>query len=166
MSWNTIQADDVLAEFTPVEAATLQSIQGASDRLAGVLLNSVNQTRGSIAAGGYGLDAAGTVPDQLRSDVIAIARWRWLISFPQMKSMQTDARKAAFEDAIKRLDLVGNQKVNVEAPAGSVSAPSGNWNSENKLVPRGHPIAKPGSQFTPKPNDYANPDGPADEPLI
>jgi len=35
----------------------------------------------------------------------------------------------------------------------------GNWNSENKIVMRTHPVPRPGAQSTPPPNAYANPDG-------
>lgn len=108
MAWNLIAEADVLNEFTPIEQATLQGIQ-ASDSLTGILSNVVNAARGNIVAGGNQLGPDGTVPDQLRSEIIAIARWKWLISFPVLKSMQTSVRKDAAKDAQDLLNLVASQ---------------------------------------------------------
>jgi hypothetical protein len=160
--WSAIATTDVLQEFTPAEAAALNAIQNATSNLAGVLTRTVAEARGSIRAGGYALDADGTIPDQLRSHVIALARWRWLISFPQLKPLQTEFRKAAAEEATKKLDQTANQKLNVEPPAGASSSPASMWNSENKIVPRAHPVPKPATQFQSPGNDYANPNAPAD----
>jgi hypothetical protein len=38
----------------------------------------------------------------------------------------------------------------------------GNWNSENKIVMRTHPVPRAGAQFTPPANTYANPEGGSD----
>jgi len=124
MAWNSIAAADVLAEFTPVEQATLQNIQGATGNLAGILTNVVNAARGAIVAGGNQLDQAGTIPDQLREDVIAIARWKWLISFPALKNLQTDQRKEAATEAQKRIDGVSAGKPKIEIPANPIATKS------------------------------------------
>ena len=125
MSWSTINVTEVLQEFTPQEKAAMDAIQGATTNLASILTRTVRAARGNISAGGNQLDAtADTVPDQLRADVVCIARWKWLISFPQMKAMQTDARKADYDEAMKRLDSIANGKTAVEVPvnpAGNVS---------------------------------------------
>ncbi len=164
MSWKTLTSSEVLEEFTPQEQAALKGIQGAIDRLPSILTRVVNMARGSIRAGGGTLGDDGTTPDQMDMDLIAIARWRWLIAFPQLKAMQTAERKAAHDDAMKRLDQVANQKVSIESPDPSVNPPGGNWNSENKLVPRTHPTPRPTTQTGTSVTDpYANPDGPSDE---
>lgn len=160
MAWNTIAATDVLAEFTPQEQAALQGIQGADTQLALLLAGVVGAVRGAISAGGYALDAAGTVPDQLRPDCIALARWRWLTSFPTLKAFQTEARRDLAKAAQERIDAASNQKLNVEAPA-SAATPTGNWNSERKILPRAFPVPAPSTQFqTTTDTGYANPDGP------
>jgi hypothetical protein len=87
----------------------------------------VNAARGNIVAGGNQLGPAGTIPDQLRSEVIAIARWKWLNSFPQIKSMQTAARKDAAKEAQDLLNLVASNKADrprVEIPDGSTAIPT------------------------------------------
>ena len=122
MSWSAITADEILEQLTPVETATLNNIQSATDQLDKILGRTVRAARGSIAAGGNPLGSDGTIPDQVRNDVIALARWTWLCSFPALKSMQTDGRKAAATDAQARLDAIANGKTKVELPSsGDVS---------------------------------------------
>lgn len=127
MSWNTIQEQDVLNEMTPVEVATLQGIQGAVDTLPGILANVVNAARGAIMAGGGQLDQPGLIPDQLRPDVIVIARWKWLTSLPDLgEGFQSKQRKEAYDEAMKRLDGVSQGKPKIELPQipiTNVSAP-------------------------------------------
>ena len=165
MPWNNLTTAEVLEEFTPSEQATLQGIQGATGNLANILLRAIQSARGAISAGGYELGEGTTIPDQLRGEVIAIARWRWLISFPQLKSMQTAERKAANDEAVKKLDAAANQEFNVESPSTTTASSSGNWNSERKIIGRAFPIPPPGSQFQTSADNsgYANPDGPQDD---
>ena len=117
MSWRAIETTDVLGELTAAEASKLQAASGDETKLAEILSRTVAAVRGSISASGYRLDAAGTIPDQLRLDVVAIARWRWLISFPALASLQTDARKADHERAQDRLDQIARGEFPIEAPA-------------------------------------------------
>ena len=107
-----------MSELTPIESATIQGVQGADDKLAGILDNVINAARGAIVAGGGQLDQPGLVPDQLRADVIAIARWKWLISLPDLgEGFQSKNRKEAHDDAQKRLDGVSTGKPKIELPA-------------------------------------------------
>ena len=139
MPWNTIADTDVLNEFTPQEKAALNGIQGGTANLATVLAAVVLQLRGSIAAGGYTLDPASAVsiPDQLRGDVIALARWRWLVSLPQLKNLQTDARKTAAADAEKKFNEVANQKLNIESPV-AAAVPAARGGSRRRVPGRMH----------------------------
>ena len=132
MSWQTIGTADVLNEFTAQEAATLNNIQGTTEALAGIIANVVRAIRGSVVAGGNQLGPINTVPDQLRSEVIAIARWEWLTSFPALKAMQTAARKDAATEAKDLLNLIASNQADrprVEIPdagtAASTVAPTG-----------------------------------------
>jgi hypothetical protein len=117
MPWNAITVDDVLSEFNPTEQAKINAIQNAVDNLTPILSRAVNAARGSIIAGGNPVDAAGTIPDQLRPEVIAIARWRWLVALPGVnEALQSKDRRAAHDDAMKRLDDVAARKIKVELP--------------------------------------------------
>lgn len=166
MSWSTITttpATEVLQEFTPDELSLLNTISGATTNLSSILVRVVAEARGAIRAGGYELGSAGTLPDQVRNQVIDLARWRWLVAFPQLKPLQTDARKAAAEKAEELFRLISTQKVNIESPTAAAAAAS--WNSENKIVGRAHPVPRPGVQQTPQGNRYSNPNGPDDQGL-
>jgi hypothetical protein len=164
MSWATaLSESDVLAEFTAQEAALITKLQGGTDNLAILVSRAIAEVRDAIRAGGYDLDADGTLPLGLHSDCIAIARWRFLLSLPDAaKPFQTEGRKAAFEEAQKKLGKISNQEWAVEPPSPSTLGRFGNWNSDNKLLMRTDPVPRPGTQFSPASGQYANPNAPAD----
>jgi hypothetical protein len=123
MSWSTIATAEVLEQFTPQEQSALQSIQGSTSNLDDILAKVVNMVRGYILGGGNVLDAANTIPDQLRMEVVDIARWRWLNSFPQLKMLQTEGRQKAYEEAMKTVKEVGkkNSDIRIEQPASATA---------------------------------------------
>lgn len=119
--WITPTTTDVLSEFTASEAATIQNIQGTgSSNLQAILSRVIDKVRGAILAASKPVDtvSATTIPKGLVDDAIAIARWRLLISAPQLKVFQTDKREKANDDAVKKLDLIAAGKFGVEPPAG------------------------------------------------
>jgi len=118
MSWSTIAEADVLSEFNSAEQTAIVAQQGAIDNLGAILTRVVNATRSSVLAGGGQQDQPGTVPDQLREEVIAIARWRWIISLPKIdETLQSESRKQAYVDAVARLDKVAEGKIKIEVPS-------------------------------------------------
>lgn len=114
--WNTISAAEVLEEFTPQEKATLENIQGATNSLGKIVARAINKVRGDCIRGGNRIGPNGTVPDSLAPDVIAWARWKWLISIPAAKSMQTSERKDAYNDAKQAFLDVAKGEPKVELP--------------------------------------------------
>ena len=167
MPWETPTADDVLGEFTPTENAAIQQLMGggpmfSTTKLSNILARVIAEVRSYISSGDFALDPlTTTLPLGLFNDAIAICRWRFLISVPQLKQLQTEVRKGSYEDAIAKLMLIAEGKFSVEPPVAVDSGnSSGCWNSENKLIMRTHPIPKPAGQFPETANDYANPDGP------
>ncbi len=175
MSWEVLTTEDVLSEFTIQEAAALRTLQGSGSgsgepfaNLDFIVVNVIDEIRGYIVAGGYPVDLVfdNTIPIGLFEDGIALARWRILIAVPSLKQLQTEERRLAFESSIEKLNKIADQKWFIEPPIPSINSRDGNWNSENKLIMRTHPIPTPGSQFTPQTDTYANPDAPEDrEPL-
>lgn len=132
MPWNTITNADVLNEITPIEAALIQNqfggTSGVAVNLAPILSKVINEARGMIKAGGNQVDqSAATVPDQLADALVRLARWRWIISLPQLKTMQTPDRKQAAADAEKRLANIASQdphRERVELPANPDTTPA------------------------------------------
>jgi hypothetical protein len=123
MPWSTIAASEVVEQISPQEVTSLQTIQGNSTTLATILAGVVNSARAYIRAGGNQLDAEGTIPDQVRQEVIDITLWRWLKSFPKLKQFQTDERKEASQEALKTLKELSrpDSGVRVELPAAATA---------------------------------------------
>jgi hypothetical protein len=165
MSWRAITTDDVLAEFNQQEQTLYQNVQNSATPLQAILTETLNAFVGAMNAAGYAVNDDGTVPDQLRPDVIALTRWRWLISLPDVdEAIQSKNRKEAADVALKNLQLIAQKKYGaIEDPAGTVSS-GANWNSENRLILRTHPAPPASKQAPPQTGGapYANPDAPAD----
>jgi hypothetical protein len=159
-----------MAEFTPTELAAFTQLLGGqpldnTTKLAVIVVNVTAEVRGSIIAGGYDVDSTSnnTIPAGLLNDLIAIARWRFLVSAPNFKAFQTEERKGLYTDALAKLTLIAAQQYSPESPVAIDTVRTGMWNSENKLIMRTHPIPQPGTQFGPQDGtQYANPDAPAD----
>jgi phage gp36-like protein len=115
MSWQTLSDLEVLAELTPAEKRSIDTLLGG-DSLGPIVANTVSLVRGYIVAGGYTIGQDGTLPEGLKSDAIAIARWRLLVALPQNAGLQTESRKAAYTEAMDKLKLVAAGKFGVEVP--------------------------------------------------
>ncbi len=165
MSWAVLTTEDVLIEFTVQEASSLRNLQGSGSgsgapfyNIDAIVVNVIDEVRSYITAGGYSVDPIfdNTIPTGLFNDAIAIARWRVLIAVPMLKQLQTEERRLAYEAALKKLLLIAEQKFVPESPTVDTINRGGNWNSENKLIMRTHPIPPPESQFPPTANEWAN----------
>lgn len=161
MSWIAPTGEDVTSELTPAEVTKFQTVLGganSTDRIVPILDRVVSEIRGYIIAGGYLVDSdESLIPKGLVADSVAIARWRLVTTFPDLQPLQSDARKAAYDAAMKKLDKIANQDWTPELPGDTVTSAnqSGNWNSENKIIMRTHPVPSPNSQF-PEAGGYAN----------
>lgn len=123
MSWITPTADNVLSEFTQRELSLVGNLQGvAANNLEDVLGRVVDEVRENIRSGGKAVDpVATTIPRGILSDAIAIARWRLLVSIPQLKALQSDARKDEYTRAMDKLQRISQGKFIVESPSGEDS---------------------------------------------
>lgn len=160
MSWLPFTSDQVLSEFTAPELATINEVQG-SENLPAIVARVVAEVRGCIQAGGYPLDETpGTLPEGLHNLAIDLARWRFLMTAPDLAVMQTEGREKANDRAEKKLRAIAAQEYAVVPPPAGAAGRSGSWNSENKLAPRMHPIPPLSTQSSQR--GYPNPNGPAD----
>ena len=115
MSWRTLSTDEVVEEFNDRELQSLNAIKGR-EALGGILERVVARVRGAVYAGGTRLGEAGTIPDALASDAVAIARWRFLISVARNEGLQTKERKEAHDAAEERLRRVEAGDMAIEGP--------------------------------------------------
>lgn len=122
MSWRTISISNV--RVTPQEQSALDTIAGAASAGAEVLENVVAEFRGAISSAGGPLGPANTVPDVVRLHVINRTRWLWLCEFPQLKAMQTEARKTLNDAAEKMLGALSEGKQKVEPPDTEITTTS------------------------------------------
>lgn len=137
MAWIPITDADVLKEFTPSENATLKNIQASTDNLSSITGDVAAEFRQAISDAGTSLGDTedGHIPPGFRAHAVALARWRWLISIPQAKALQTEERRRAAEKAEKLIEEiakgdrpVSNAEVDPDAPPRG-----GTWGSETKI---------------------------------
>jgi hypothetical protein len=161
MAWKKPTSDDVLSEFTPSEQSSIGTLVD-DDTLDLIVFRTVDEIRGFILAGGYGLDPdPKTVPQGLFNDCISIARWRLLVSVPSFKQLQTEERHQLYVDALAKLNKIADQEFAPEPPIEEPPVPppgASNWNSEIKFPMRTHPVPRSPAL----PDTYANPDAPPD----
>lgn len=110
MAWKTLNADDMLSALTQPERDLFgqgDSASTSADRLDAILEWVVSQVRGKVAACAQNRDnvgLAGTIPEELYGDAIAIARFQLLTAFPAGKVFLDDGRMRAYTDALQHLD--------------------------------------------------------------
>ena len=122
--WNSISPDEI--DFLPDELNALETIEGSRGALAGILMRTINAARGTIQAAGNRLGPEDTVPDQIRQEIINIARWVWLVSFPAAKTLATPERQKLHDQARETIANIASCKVRVEVPLQTVQTPSPN----------------------------------------
>ena len=137
MPWNTLAAADVTAEILPDEVTMLNSIQGSTSILSTILTTITAEIQAGILVGGNQIGPVGTVPDQIRSDAIAIVRWKWFCSLPKT-DLQSDFRRAQYEESVKRMEKIreGREKVEIPAVPQNVTGPS----FRVEAIRRGHRV--------------------------
>src|ERR1700678_4207144 len=135
MSWNTLATTDVTSEILPDEVTMLNAIQGSSSVLSAILSSVTAEILAGILVGGNQIGQPGTVPDQIHSDAIALVRWKWFCSLPKT-DLQSDFRRAQYDEAVKRMEKIreGREKVEIPANPQTVTGPS----FRVEMVRRGH----------------------------
>lgn len=150
--------------MTASEQSLLKAAAGGPMKLQERLADAVAQFVGAMTAAGYPVLKDGSVPDQLRNHVMALAVWEWLKDFPQLKMFQTDQRKNAAADAEKVYEKICQRTYGaIESPLGTDTT-TGNWNSQPRLIGRMEPVPTPVNQRLASPTQpfYANPNAATD----
>lgn len=159
MPWLAFTTSHVTAQLSEAEAtAVVAVLGGTTSKLDAVVAQVTAQIRDDILAGDYPLHATTTyIPGGLVNDAVAIARWKLLLALPGMEDLQSKVRENEYKEAMDKLKAIAATKRKVEPPEGSITpAIAGNWNSENKIVPRLHPLPRPGQQSPSTPPGYSN----------
>lgn len=123
MSWITPSADDAKTRLTGAELAAYRTAAlaaGQADPLTQVMLDAVNEARGYIAAGGYAMGAAGTIPPQTLAPALAIICYRLATRLPI--GVKEDRRKQ-YEDALAYFRDVAAKRTLIEQDTTGEMAP-------------------------------------------
>jgi hypothetical protein len=165
-NWISIGAADLKASglgFVVDKAQT--SSTGGSDPVAEEIANAVARVRRAVASGNPLDSDPAKVPASLRGVAVRMALYALMerIRVP-LSDDQRETRKSDHSDLLR----IADRRVLVEAPdspmeTSTVPMNVGCWNSENKIIPRTHPLPRPGQQRPAASGKYANPEGPEDE---
>lgn len=120
MAWISITAAKVKtrfagAEYNSVTAAALNSGQVAADLVTDEINRATNKVRGFIPLH-VARGEAGTVPDELESETLALIVYAILTRLPNLKSLLDERRVAAYADALELLKQCANGKFRVTPP--------------------------------------------------
>jgi phage gp36-like protein len=123
MSWITLISADLAATLLAQEVAALSGYSlasGAADPVAAALADTTEEVRGYVAARANGIVGdPGTLPSELKSTALAIARWHLLTRVAAGRAatmLLTEARRKEYEDAIGRLKDVAAGRFFVQPP--------------------------------------------------
>lgn len=120
MSWIALTAAHIAESLAAAELQALRTLQleaGQTEPVAEAIARTTYEVRGYVAAHqGQQVGDPGTIPEELLSAAIAIARWRVIGRLP-VKVFATDSRRKEYEDAIAQLRDVAAGKFAVSVPA-------------------------------------------------
>lgn len=105
-TWRTISAEEV---FSAEERAQSPALANAGATIEGVLQRIVAGCRESVRSGGNYVDPRpGTIPDQLREEVISIAAWRSLMKIPKLDALMSKQRQSDYDQALAKMDMIAS----------------------------------------------------------
>lgn len=117
MPWITLTVAHVSESLAGPELTALSTLQlaaGQTDPLPEVIERTCAEVQGYVGTR-YQVGAAGTIPEQLLSSAIAVARWRLLGRLP-VKVFATESRRQEYLDAVRQLEAVATGKFALSVP--------------------------------------------------
>jgi phage gp36-like protein len=141
MSWIALTPAHLAESLTQAELDALRTVQvapGQADPLPEAIARTCTQVNGYVAAAaGHPVGQAGTIPEELLTTAISIARWRVLGRLPSAR-LATEVRRKEYEDAIAELRDVATGKFAISFPADPAEEQprpqaEGAWGSKPKL---------------------------------
>lgn len=119
MAWIVPSENDLGERLAAAELTALQNAATGAhgNTVPDIMTSVVAEVRGRVAANKQNLlGAAGTIPEELRGAALAIARWRALSRLPGLRSLQDDARRMEYTDALALLASVARGEFAIEQP--------------------------------------------------
>lgn len=124
-NWRTITGLEI---FSAEERAQSDVLSNAGATIEGELQGVVNEARDCIQAQGTVLGPVGTIPDQIRQHVAAIAVWRSLGKLPGLDALMTKARQEMHDEGARKLEAVASGELRIVGPSSTVQN-GGAWGS-------------------------------------
>ena len=121
MSWITLTPDDLNGALGANEVAKFTQVSGNGDIRASLIDQVTREVRGYAGSAGP-LGPDGTIPDELKDAAVSLVVWRYVTQGPA-KSLATDARKNAADNALTLLRDVAKGAFRVVAPPAAQLAP-------------------------------------------
>lgn len=125
MSWITLSTDDVKRSVTGAELTALQTAAlsaGQSDPFTAILSDVIKEARGYVAACAENTLGDGlTIPEELKGAVLARVRFEAFTRLPLGRSLLTDDRVKANDNATRLFERCAACTFKLEQPA-TVSA--------------------------------------------
>ena len=103
MPWRPLTIADLTQRLTISEQAMLVNASGQKPVLPYLLADGIGVFNGALLAIGNQVGPAGTVPDQLRNDIIGYILGLLFRTVPTLKAFYSDARKDAYREAGDKL---------------------------------------------------------------
>lgn len=125
MSWLPLTPETVVAKVNGPELSALRTAalrSGQADPLGEILAEVVQEIRGYVAAGGFALGPADTIPAKLCGAALVMIRYRLYSRLPGYRSV-TDARWHDNEDAQMLLRQVARGRFRVAEPGEEADTP-------------------------------------------
>ena len=127
MAWITLTEADVLQNLNDSEVATYREkiADGQTDPLAGILTDTTQDVRDYVRGQVSSMPASG-IPHGVKNQAIDIATWRLC---KRVHTGTEQQRKGAHDEAIKKLTLISEGKVQIEDPSGTSADTGSSWGS-------------------------------------
>lgn len=141
MSWITLTPVHITEALSDAELDALRTIQlapGQEDPIPKAIFRTCKQVNGYVAAqAGHPVGQDNTVPEELLTSAISIARWRVIGRLP-VKLFATEVRRKEYEDALAELKDVAKGDFAISFPADPAAEQprppaSGSWGSATKV---------------------------------
>jgi hypothetical protein len=143
-AWIILTGDDI--RLLDTEKTIMEGITPLQD-LDTVVASACNYVRGYLMAGGNTMENAPAVPPEVKDDVIAIGRYRYLAQEPT-GTLISPTRQKEYDDAIAHLRDIAKDLSAItqgELPPNTTDIGIGTWGSATRIAMRTEAVPPPGN---------------------
>lgn len=123
MAWITLTTTDLTGILSAAEVTALRALRPtaeSADPVAEVLTHAIREVRGYVQAASRRVAAGLTIPEELQSATLVLARHKLIGKLPDSRLL-SDGRRKEFEDAQALLKMVAEGKFGFEETSSAAS---------------------------------------------